>query len=164
MEGIIVRRREAWSWLFSVGAILLLLSGLALLVMRLPAPAPINDRMQVLIGGIPRPFTSGGELPVVADMMAIVRVHTPNEPHMVRDVELFLYRQGTDEPIDNARILGTAHMVLMDHGVIYPEVQSKGNGRYIVPIEFPMTGEWQLDLQIGVGGTTGLVQLTLEIQ
>jgi len=122
-----------------------------------------HDALQLVVGGIPRPFSSGSAIPVAGDVMARVVVSTPGDQRYARTIDLFLYRQNDSAPIDDARIDATAHMIYMDHGTFHPDIIRAGSGHYVLPVPFVMAGEWQLDMDIGVTGEQGAVQLAFTI-
>jgi hypothetical protein len=122
-----------------------------------------HDELQLVVGGIPRPFSSGSTIPVAGDVMARVVVSAPGDQRYARTIDLFLYRQNDSAPIDDAHIGATARMIYMDHGTFHPDVIRTGGGHYVLPVPFVMAGEWQLDMDIGAAGEQGAVQLAFTI-
>jgi hypothetical protein len=129
----------------------------------IPPDSSNHDELQLVVGGIPRPFSSGSTIPVAGDVMARVVVSTPGDQRYARTIDLFLYRQTDSAPIDDARIDATAHMIYMDHGTFHPQVIRTNNGHYVLPVPFVMAGEWQLDMDIDAAGEQGAVQLAFTI-
>jgi hypothetical protein len=121
------------------------------------------DALQLVVGGMPRSFTSGSEVPVAGEVLARIGVSAPGDQRYARTVEVFLYRQSDAAPIDDARIAATAHMIYMDHGTFHPEVIPAGGGHYVLPVPFVMPGEWQLDMDIAAAGDHGTVELTFNL-
>jgi hypothetical protein len=128
------------------------------------APDAANhDELQLVVGGIPRPFSSGSAIPIAGDVMARVVVSAPGDQRYTRTIDLYLYRQNDSAPIDNAHIDATAHMIYMDHGTFHPSVIHTDGGHYVLPVPFVMAGEWQLDMNISAAGEQGAVQLAFTI-
>jgi hypothetical protein len=125
--------------------------------------AGTHDELQLVVGGIPRPFSSGSTIPIAGEIMARVVVSMPGDQRYARTIDLFLYRQNDSAPIDDARIDATAHMIYMDHGTFHPPVIHTDGGHYVLPVPFVMAGEWQLDMDIGAAGEQGMVQLAFTI-
>ncbi len=108
---------------------------------------PIPDDLQLVVAGIASPFANGGEAPVAGDVVAQL-TFTPSGDRYGRDLDVYLYHQNTSIPLDDATIQATATMLFMDHGTFRQVAYPAGEGHYLLPLQFPMPGEWQLELDI----------------
>jgi hypothetical protein len=122
-------------------------------------PAPLI----VVVAGISRPLEPGSEIALAGDVRARLFVTTPTEGRGRRDLDLYLYRQSPDQPLDDATVAATARMRFMDHGIFRPEVRYAGGGHFVLPIQFEMSGEWELDLEIGTSGEQTTIQLLIDL-
>jgi hypothetical protein len=77
-------------------------------------------------------------------------------------VDLYLYRQTPTDPID-ATVQAAARMLYMDHGIFRPVILRGDKGHYVLPIQFPMPGEWQVDVEIGVAGKQATLQVLMDV-
>lgn len=127
------------------------------------AATPDGDTLQLVVGGVPRPFSSGESIPIAGDVSARVTVSAPDTTPYYRSVEVYLYHEGDSSPVSGADIQARVHMLYMDHGTAQPEVVKGDAGHYLVPVQFAMAGEWELDVTIATADTPGVFALSFGI-
>ena len=127
-------------------------------------PAGRQDSVQLVVAGLAQPVTADTELPLSADLAARVDVRQPDEQRYGREVDVYLYRKGaSDLPVEDATIAAAGHMRFMDHGSFRQVALYRGEGHYLLPVQFLMAGEWALDLDIAAPGGQGVLRLDVDI-
>ncbi|MBI3943793.1 MAG: hypothetical protein HY326_12325 [Chloroflexi bacterium] len=130
---------------------------------RVPTPTGVsNDALELLVGGISRPLTNGSEITIAGDLQAQL-TFSAGDKHYFRNLDLYLYHLDSTRPEENATIELTGRMRYMDHGTFRQVAIPLGGGHYLLPLEFPMPGEWQMGLDIGAAGSPSSVIINLDL-
>lgn len=124
--------------------------------------ASVDDNLQLVSGGIASPFANGGEVPVAGEVMAQL-TFGPGEERYGRELDLYLYGPEASAPLDGAVIQATASMRYMDHGTFRPIAYPTVEGHYLLLLQFPMPGEWRLELEITAAGAQNTIYLDLDL-
>lgn len=124
---------------------------------------PDADTLQLVVGGVPRPFSSGESIPIADDVNARVTVTVPDSTPYYRSVDVYLYHENDSSPVVGADIQARVHMLYMDHGTAQPEVIRGDAGHYLAPVQFAMAGEWELDVTITTADGHGAFALSFGI-
>ena len=120
------------------------------------------DDLQLVVAGIANPFANGGETPVAGDVMAQL-TFTPGDERYGRNLDLHLYQLGNSTPIDDATVQVTGRMRYMEHGTFRQIALPVGEGHYLLLLQFPMPGEWELELEITAAGAQNTIYLDLNL-
>ncbi|MBI3968863.1 MAG: FixH family protein [Chloroflexi bacterium] len=121
------------------------------------------DTLELVNGGIASPFANGGEIPVVGDVVVQVTVES-GDARASRRVHVYLHHDtATRAPIADAGVQATVHMRFMDHGTLQRAAVPTGDGHYLLPLQFAMPGEWQIDLTITTPDSQGTIHLNLDL-
>jgi hypothetical protein len=123
---------------------------------------PTSDSIQLLVGGIPRPFTQGTILPVVGNVMGQLTLRAA-EARFIRNFDLFLYQESPSAPYDNADVQVTGQMPDMAHGEFHLLALPMGEGHYSVELPCGMNGQWEFDVDVATQGKKGTIKLLVEI-
>jgi copper transport protein len=130
-----------------------------------PAPATDTttaDNLQLVVAGIASPFISGDAVPLDGDVLARV-TWQPGDERVSRMVDLYLFHQDSGEPVRDAAVQATATMRYMEHGTFSETALSAGDGHYLLPLQFTMPGEWQLELQITRDGAPQTIDFDIDL-
>ena len=122
----------------------------------------IADDLEIVTVGIAQPYVSGEPIPIAGDVTATFTL-APGEARHSRRADVLLYRQTSSEPVNDATIQTTARMRYMDHGTFRAVALASEDGHYVLPLEFPMPGEWVLDLEITAQNTHGTIRFDLNL-
>ncbi len=125
-----------------------------------PLETAVPDRVDLLVGGVPRPLKDGDGIPLGGDLIARVALRPLAGVSNARLLDLELWRSAG--PLTDADILVAARMRYMDHGSFQVATIPSG-GHYVAPLVFAMPGEWDLDLTVRAAGTDASFALALEI-
>ncbi|HEY3291534.1 MAG TPA: hypothetical protein VGK87_15490, partial [Anaerolineae bacterium] len=125
-----IKRQSKWLVIVMAAAMLALV-GLVLYAVVRPAlfgqsdaqpaasevkPARLStDDIQLLVGGIPRPFKQGAVVPVVGDLEGQLTLRTADAAFL-RNFDLFLYQETPNSPFEKADVQVEGHMPDMAHG------------------------------------------------
>ena len=120
------------------------------------------DDLQLVVAGVASPFANGGEVPVAGDVMAQL-TFTPGDERYGRNLDLYLYHLDTSTSLDPATIQVTGRMRYMEHGTFRQIALPVGEGHYLLLLQFPMPGEWQLELEITATGVQNTIYLDLNL-
>lgn len=120
------------------------------------------DDLQLVTGGIAQAYAGGDAIPVAGDVAATLTL-APGDARHSRRADVFLYRRMPSEPVNDATIQATAHMRYMDHGTFREIALASDAGHYVLPLEFPMPGEWELDLEITAQNTHSTIHFDLNL-
>jgi hypothetical protein len=120
------------------------------------------DELQVVTGGIAQPYTGGDAISVAGEVMASLTL-APGDARHSRRADVLLYRRTPAEPVNDATIQATAHMRYMDHGTFRVVALASDDGHYVLPLAFPMPGEWELDLEITADNTNSAIHLDVNL-
>ncbi len=121
-----------------------------------------SDNLRLVVGGIPRTFANGDQVPLSGDVVAKINVERGDERYS-RRVDLYLYHQSSSLPADDVTVQIKGEMLYMEHGTFRVVPLQSDGGHYILLLPFIMPGEWQVDLQINVSGRQTEVQLLFDL-
>ncbi len=121
-----------------------------------------SDSLELVLGGIPSPYVKGSEIPLGGDVIAQVTV-MPGDGRYSRRVNLRLSHETSGQGVDDASVQVTGRMRYMDHGTFREVAEPSGGGNYLLPLNFPMLGEWQVDLEIVASRTRDTLQLNINL-
>jgi hypothetical protein len=118
------------------------------------------DRIALVIGGIERGLRDGDAIPVSGALEAKVRIVPLANVAYARVLHVALTR-GTST-VNDATVKASARMRFMDHGSFQVVAVPSGDGSYVAPLEFSMSGEWTLTLAIQTPSESGEIFLDLD--
>lgn len=121
-----------------------------------------SDNLRLVIGGIPRTFANGDQVPLSSDVVAKINVERGDERYS-RRVDLYLYHQFSSIPADDVTVQVEGEMLYMDHGTFRSIPIQADGGHYILSLPFVMPGEWQVNLRINVSGRQTDMQLLFDL-
>jgi hypothetical protein len=133
------------------------------------APTPHADHdghaelLQIVHAGITRPYEMGSAVPIGGGLKAHFIVSTPAGVRGQRNLDVYLRRGDGGEAVADARLLVTGTMLHMAHGMIRPTVVNSSDGHFVVPVDFTMAGEWDLEIEVTTPEESGIVHLTLDV-
>jgi nitrogen fixation protein FixH len=134
--------RRAWSQssFVQIGAGALLVLVLAVAGCSKPRPAaPVQSSATPASGA----STSGWKLNLKVE---------PDHPRMVRPAKFaVLITDSNGKPVENAQVIGTLNMTLMDMGKAEVKFDPKGSGEYDSVKSFDMSGPWELSVDAEQG-------------
>ncbi len=119
------------------------------------------DRVELVVGGIPRLLPDGDPISVVDDLRGRVTLRRLADVRFARVLGVKL--DGDSGPVEGASILVDGRMRHMDHGDFRVIAVAAGPGSYVAPLAFSMPGEWDLQLTIVARGRSGTVSLGLDV-
>lgn len=76
----------------------------------------------------------------------------PNPPPITQPATLLVQVMRQNAPVTNARVTVESTMETMDMGTDSSEAQSQSNGIYRVPVQFSMSGPFQVRVLVAVPG------------
>ncbi len=76
----------------------------------------------------------------------------PNPPPITQPATLLVQVMRQNTPVTNARVTVESTMETMDMGTDSSEAQSQSNGIYRVPVQFSMSGPFQVRVLVAVPG------------
>ena len=123
--------------------------GSSTVAVQLPAAAmPSDDTLQLLVGGTPQPLAASGEIPIGGSLFGQIVVSHSNDRPLLRNLDIFLYQNpSAAQPVVGASVQAVAHMYGMSGmGTVQQVGTPSGTGHYLVSLDLPMPGEWQVDL------------------
>ena len=126
------------------------------------AAATGQDTMQLVIGGMPQPYTQRNPVPVVGNLIAEFAV-VEGGARYVRAVDIYLYQGTRDQPYADANLVVSAQMRYMDHGYYTWAATPVGDGHYIISMPFNMPGEWKLTFELTDKGKKSSVVLDFDL-
>ena len=103
--------------------------------------------MYLIEGGILSPLVNGERVPL-AKGLAVDVVVAPYPLALDTDLDLFLVRSDTGQPVTNAQMTFTYQMQFMEHGIWEGKPILVSDGQYRAPLHFLMPGEWRTDIVI----------------
>lgn len=122
-----------------------------------------RDTLALVTTGIASPFTNGGETPIAGALTATLTL-SPGPARYSREIDLYLRnQQASPEAVEGATVRLTGRMRYMDHGTFRQVAAPAGGGHYRLPIELPMPGEWDLELQVETPAQRGDLHLNLDL-
>jgi hypothetical protein len=103
---------------------------------------------------IPRPPTAQTQTTQAGPYQLILQV-SPNPPRLTQPAMLTLsiVNKSTQQPINDAHVSIETTMETMDMGTDHANAQSQHDGTYLTPIQFTMSGPWQVRVLIAASGT-----------
>ncbi len=122
-----------------------------------------DDNPRWLIGGLAQPFEQGGEIGIAGDVLAKVSINAASGARGRRELDLSLYRGTPANPIDDSLVTALVQMRFMDHGTLKLVALHSDGGHYLLPVQFAMPGEWQVDIVIDTAGKQSTLQLLLDV-
>jgi len=87
----------------------------------------------------------------------------PGDERYGRNLDLYLYHLDASTSLDPATIQVTGRMRYMEHGTFRQIALPVGEGHYLLLLQFPMPGEWQLELEITATGVQNTIYLDLNL-
>jgi hypothetical protein len=102
---------------------------------------------------IPRPPTAQTQTAQAGPYQLTLQVN-PNPPRLTTPatLTLFVVNKSTHQPITDAQVSIESTMETMDMGTDHISAQSQHNGTYLVPLQFTMSGSWQVRVLIATPG------------
>ncbi len=107
----------------------------------------------VLTEIIPRPATAQMQSEQAGPYKITLRVD-PNPPSVSQPATLTfqVVRTDSQQLVTNARVTVVSNMETMDMGTDRADAHVQSNGFYSVPVQFLMSGTWQVQVLISVSG------------
>ncbi|MBI1800926.1 MAG: FixH family protein [Chloroflexi bacterium] len=122
-----------------------------------------NDNLQWALGGITQPFQPGAEIALTGDVLASVTVNRSAGQRGQREIDVQLYHTTTANPIDDADVQAVTQMRYMDHGQSKTIALRSSGGHYLLPVQFAMPGEYQVNIVINTAGKQTTLQLYFDL-
>ena len=119
------------------------------------------ETLYVVVGGVPR--IAPAVVPLTGDLSATVTLSDGSESYG-RTLDVGLLRGEAEAvAVDGATIRGTVSMELMEHERIDVEAVAAGDGRYRLPLDLTMAGDWQIELEIVTSQEQATLVLTFSV-
>ena len=113
------------------------------------ASIPRDDTLELVNGGNAQPLPSRSAFRLGGNLRGRITLAHPTGSPYARDLDLALDETtGQPQPVADATGVATVRMVGMDMGTIRQVATPASAGHYWLAVPFPMSGEWQIDLQI----------------
>ncbi len=117
-----------------------------------PAPAasiPPDNALELVTEGTAQPLAVGTRFAIGTSLLGQVSLTHPGGTSFSRQLDLTVTQPNAAPPaLANATVIGTARMVGMDMGTFRQVATPASTGRYELGFNFPMSGEWQIELQV----------------
>lgn len=128
-----------------------------------PPPPASRDTVALVTAGIASPLASGSEIPIAGSLLATLTLG-PGNARYGRELDVYLHEhQASPKAVDGATVQVTGRMRYMDHGTFRQIAVPVGGGHYLVSIDLPMPGEWDLELQIDAPTQRGVLRLNIDL-
>jgi hypothetical protein len=102
-------------------------------------------------------------VPLAGDLSATVAL-SDGAGSYGRTLDVALWRgEGEAAAVAGATIRGTVRMELMEHETIEVEDVAAGDGRYRLPLDLTMAGDWQIELEIVTSREQATLVLTFSV-
>ncbi len=122
-----------------------------------------DETITLVTAGIASSLPNGGDVPVSGGLLAALTLNPGNDRYS-RQLDVYLHdAQASPAAIDGAAVLATGRMRYMDHGTFRQVAVEAGDGQYVVPLTFPMPGEWEVALQIDAPREQGKLTLNIDL-
>ncbi|MDE3074114.1 MAG: FixH family protein [Chloroflexota bacterium] len=125
--------------------------------------AAAHDTLQVVVGGIPQALTPGQDVPVAGDVTARISEQVTGPGTRALDVWL-LHDGDAQRPVEDGRITTHGYMRFMAHGGVGTVSTAAGGGHYLLPLQFTMAGDWQVDLDVTAGDQHAQLSLDMDVE
>ncbi|HEU5227511.1 MAG TPA: FixH family protein [Ktedonobacteraceae bacterium] len=108
----------------------------------------------VLVDAIPRRPTAQVQVAQVGPYQISLEVE-PNPPPITQPstLSIQLSNNKTQQPVVNAHVSAEMVMETMDMRTDRVDAQTQSKGLYVIPIQFAMSGPWQVRVHVQVPGT-----------
>ncbi len=100
--------------------------------------------------------------PVHVGAMAVEVFLAPYPPG--RAVTLDLYLRHASVPIEDATVTLVYDHTIMDHGPFVTMAKAGGRGHYLAPLEFVMSGDFWVHVDVQAAGSRSLIRLVVRAQ
>jgi len=109
----------------------------------------------ILVDAIPRPPTAQIQVAQAGPYQITLQVE-PNPPPITESstLSIQLSNKKTQQPVTNAHVSAEMVMETMDMRTDRVDAKTQSPGLYIIPIQFTMSGPWQVRIHVQVPGTT----------
>ncbi len=121
-----------------------------------------QQTMFLIEGGILTPIRNGSRLVLSKGLEAEVFIN-PFPPALSNELELYLRRAGTGEPVNDAQVKLVFQMQYMEHGVWEDGAVDIGEGHYLAPLNFLMSGDWRVDISVRLPESVVSMTLVLAV-
>lgn len=108
----------------------------------------------ILVDAIPRPPTAQIQVAQAGPYQITLQVE-PNPPPITESstLSIQLLNKTTQRPVTNAHVSAEMVMETMDMRTDRVDAKTQSPGLYIIPIQFTMSGPWQVRVHVQVPGT-----------
>ncbi len=120
------------------------------------------NRLRLVEGGERRALENGATVTLGNDLQARLFV-TPFPPTLRGGLDIDLSGGSRGVSLDAATVTYALAAANMDHGTQRGAAEDLGNGRYHVPLDLVMYGDWLVTIAVQTPGATGTFQLQLAI-
>lgn len=109
----------------------------------------------ILVDAIPRPPTAQVQVAQAGPYRVSLQVE-PNPPPITRSstLSIQLSNKNTQQLVSNAHVSAEMVMETMDMRTDRVDATMQSEGLYVIPIQFTMSGPWQVRVHVQVPGTT----------
>ncbi|SRR5579885_2403171 len=109
----------------------------------------------ILVDAIPRPPTAQTQTAQAGPYQISLQVE-PNPPPITQPstLSIQLSNKNTRHPVTNAHVSAEMVMETMDMRTDRVDAKMQSDGLYVIPIQFAMSGPWQVRIHVQVPGTT----------
>ncbi len=103
---------------------------------------------------IPHRATASTQTAQAGPYQVTLQVH-PNPPLITQPATLTvqLANNASQQPVTNAQVTLASDMESMDMGTDQTNASLQGNSTYVARVQFPMSGLWQIQVNIAVPGS-----------
>jgi hypothetical protein len=122
--------------------------------------------LSLVVGGSSQPFENGGTAPLGGNLLGQILVASTSGRPYQRNVDILVVTDDASaQAVDGLTIGAAVRSLTMDMGTLQQAAVPLGNGHYLLPFQFSMPGQWQIDLTVGRGqGQPSTVTLDLDLR